>query len=136
MSKFIKYVYISTGFISLGLGIIGAFLPVMPTVPFLLVTAYCFGKGSKKFNDWFISTQLYKKYLENFIRTKAMPLKMKVLLLTYVSILMAAAIVLAPLMWVKILLAVLIALKYYVFIFKIKTLRAADRIPLYLSAEE
>lgn len=56
-----KYIYLTIGIICFALGAIGAVLPILPTTPFLLVSAYCFAKSSKRVHDWFISTSLYKK---------------------------------------------------------------------------
>ena len=61
----------------MGLGIVGIFLPALPTVPFLLLASFCFSKGSKRFHDWFIQTKLYKNHLENFEKNKSMTLKNK-----------------------------------------------------------
>ncbi|AGH94607.1 YbaN family protein [Pseudobdellovibrio exovorus] len=49
-----KYLYLSVGTLSLALGIIGAFLPLLPTTVFLLITAYCYERGSDRFHDWLI----------------------------------------------------------------------------------
>ncbi|HIT43929.1 TPA: DUF454 family protein, partial [Candidatus Avacholeplasma faecigallinarum] len=46
-----RIIYCILGFITLGLGIIGVVLPIIPTVPFLLLTSFFFSKGSKRFND-------------------------------------------------------------------------------------
>lgn len=116
-----KYLLVCIGFISLGLGVIGVFLPVLPTTPFLLLTAYCFMKGSKRFNDWFVSTKIYKDYLENFIKTRSMTLKSKALILVYATFMIAAAAFFVNSTHVRIFLVILIAVKYYYFIFRIKT---------------
>ena len=67
MNKVRKIIYVIVGFISLLLGIMGTVLPILPTVPFLLLTSYCFARGSNKFEAWFKSSKIYKKYLEDFI---------------------------------------------------------------------
>ena len=43
------------GFFCFGLGFIGAFLPLLPTVPFMLLAAYCFARGSERFHEWLIT---------------------------------------------------------------------------------
>ena len=55
-----KILYIMIGCISLGLGIISVILPILPTVPFLLLAAFCFAKSSEKLDGWFKNTKLYK----------------------------------------------------------------------------
>ena len=53
----LKYVYITVGFISLGLGIIGIPLPILPTTPFLLLAMACFAKSSQRFEKWLHGTK-------------------------------------------------------------------------------
>ena len=55
-----KILYIMIGCISLGLGIISVILPILPTVPFLLLAAFCFAKSSERLDGWFKNTKLYK----------------------------------------------------------------------------
>lgn len=55
-----KILYIMIGCISLGLRIIGVILPILPTVPFVLLAAFCFAKSSEKLDGWFKNTKLYK----------------------------------------------------------------------------
>ena len=84
-----KVVYTVIGCISLGIGTVGTILPIIPTVPFLLLSAYCFGRSSKRFNDWFIQTKLYKNNLESYIRGKGMTRKAKIRIMFMVTILMS-----------------------------------------------
>lgn len=51
-----KILYILIGCISLGLGIIGVILPILPTVPFMLLAAFCFAKSSERLDGWFKNT--------------------------------------------------------------------------------
>lgn len=55
-----KILYIMIGCISLGLGIISVILPILPMIPFVLLTAFCFAKSSEKLDGWFKNTKLYK----------------------------------------------------------------------------
>ncbi|MEM7078172.1 MAG: YbaN family protein [Pseudomonadota bacterium] len=49
-----KFLWVSAGWISVSLGVIGIFLPLLPTTPFLLLGAFCFSKGSEKLHTWLI----------------------------------------------------------------------------------
>ena len=84
-----KILFIVIGSICLALGTIGVILPILPTTPFYLVTAYCFARSSQRLNDWFKSTKLYKKHLESFVGKKGMLASTKACILTTVTILMA-----------------------------------------------
>ena len=84
-----KALLVVVGCISLALGAIGAVLPILPTVPFLMLSAFCFAKSSEKLHSWFISTKLYKKNLESFVKGEGMTVKTKVKIMSTVTILMA-----------------------------------------------
>ena len=58
-----KALFLTGGMISLILGIIGIFLPVLPTTPLLLLTSYCLLKSSDKLNEKFMQTKIYQKYV-------------------------------------------------------------------------
>lgn len=51
------------GFLSFGLGILGAFLPILPTVPFILLAAYCFAHSSRRLENWLHTTRIYRTTL-------------------------------------------------------------------------
>ncbi len=84
-----KIIFIVTGCICLALGTIGVILPILPTTPFFLVTAYCFARSSEKLNDWFKGTKLYKKHLKSFVEKKGMLPSTKACILITVTILMS-----------------------------------------------
>lgn len=77
MKKIMNVIWIVVGIICLTIGSLGIVLPVLPTVPFYLVTLFCFGQGSEKLHNWFIGTKLYKKNLESFILKRAMSVETK-----------------------------------------------------------
>lgn len=74
-----KYLLIVGGFISLFLGILGIVLPVLPTTPFLLLSAACFMKSSKTLYTWVINHKVFGSYIENYIEFRAISLKSKVI---------------------------------------------------------
>lgn len=72
-----KAIYVVLGCISLILGVIGIFLPILPTTPFLLLTLYSFAKGSSRLEQWFLGTKLYQKHLKSFNERRALTKKSK-----------------------------------------------------------
>ena len=80
-----KILYIFIGCISLGLGIIGVILPILPTVPFVLLAAFCFARSSERLNGWFKNTKLYR---ENNIKN-GMTKQAKIRIMCSVSLLMS-----------------------------------------------
>lgn len=127
MNKAKKYFYVTLGFIALGLGLIGVILPILPTTPFLLVTSFCFAKGSERFHAWFTNTNIYKKHLESFVKERAMTLKQKVVLLSFVNFMLAFPLILVDVLPMRITIIVLIIIKLYYFIFKVKTITPEEK---------
>ena len=83
-----KVLYIILGCIGVGLGAVGAVLPLLPSFPFLLLAAFCFARSSERLNNWFINTKLYKENLESYVQGKGMTRKTKVKIMVTVTILM------------------------------------------------
>ena len=127
MNKVKKYFYIILGFITLGLGLIGVILPILPTTPFLLLASFCFAKGSERFHSWFTNTNIYKKHLESFVKERAMTLKQKVVLLSFVNFMLAFPLILVDVLPMRITIIVLIIIKLYYFIFRVKTITPEEK---------
>ncbi len=73
----------------MGLGAVGAILPVMPAFPFLLLAAVCFAKSSERLDRWFRSTKLYKNDLESFVKSHGMMRGTKIKVMIMVTLLMS-----------------------------------------------
>lgn len=84
-----KILYIICGCIAMVLGTVGMVLPILPTVPFLMVSAFCFAKSSEKLNRWFKGTKLYKDNLEDFVAGRGMTRKTKIRIMVTVTLLMS-----------------------------------------------
>lgn len=113
-----RMLLMSVGFISFGLGSIGVLLPVLPTTPFLLLSAFCFTRSSNRFDAWLKQTKLYRFYVADYLETRSIPLKRKWKILANILLLMSLSIFLAPLWPIKISLALLtIGITIYLFAF-------------------
>lgn len=87
--KLKKVCYIALGCIGVGLGALGAVLPLLPAFPFLLLAAFCFGRSSEKLNCWFTGTKLYKENLESYVKGRGMTKRTKVRVMITVTLLMS-----------------------------------------------
>lgn len=103
-----KVICIILGSLSLGLGIAGIFLPLLPTTPFLLLTAALYFRGSPRLYDWLLRQKRLGPYIRNFREHKAIPLHAKIVSvsLTWITILYCVAFLL-PQVWLKVLLLAL-----------------------------
>lgn len=122
IKKIISLVYILLGFLFVGLGIVGIILPLLPTTPLFLLAAFFFVKGSDRFDRWFKGTKLYKKYLEDFVRDRSMSKKQKWTILLTADAMIAIPFFILDSLMVKIILILVVAYKYYYFMYKIKTI--------------
>lgn len=119
-----KALLVVVGCLSLALGAIGAVLPILPTVPFLMLSAFCFAKSSEKLHSWFISTKLYKKNLESFVKGEGMTVKTKVKIMSTVTILMAIGFIMISRVPVgRGILAIVWVCHVVYFVFGVKTLK-------------
>ncbi len=82
-----KFLYMIAGYISVGLAAIGVVVPVLPTVPFLMLAACCFARSSEKLERWFRGTKLYKDNLEDFVAGRGMTRKAKCRIMFTVTLL-------------------------------------------------
>ncbi len=117
----VKLIFILFAFVSLGIGMVGIILPVLPTTPFLLLSSFCFAKGSKRFHTWFCSTKLYRNHLDSFVKSRSMTLRTKIRILIPASLMLITAFCFTPGLHGKIAILCVILFKYYYFIFRIKT---------------
>ena len=108
-----KTLYIVLGSISLALGILGIFLPLLPTTPFLLLTAALYFKGSPRLYNWLLNHR-------NFRENKAIPLRAKIISLVLMwGTMLYCIFFLIPFIWVKILLGLIAAgVTYHILSFK------------------
>ncbi|MDO4502513.1 MAG: YbaN family protein [Coriobacteriia bacterium] len=83
------------------LGIVGVFVPVLPTTPLLLLAAFCLSRSSARLTAWLEGTGVYKEYVLPFKQSGGIPRRRKarILTLSYGVMLVSAALVQKPLVW-------------------------------------
>lgn len=89
-----KILYIVIGCISVGLGTVGAVTPFLPSVPFLLLAAFCFARSSERLNTWFTGTKLYQDNLADYTAGRGMTKKAKIRIMVTVTLLMSIGFIL------------------------------------------
>ena len=118
--------YIILGTVSLALGIIGIFVPLLPTTPFLLLTAALYFKASPRLYNWLLSHKYLGPYIRNYRENKAIPLRAKIISVTLLwGTILFCIFFVVPLWWVKLLLFCIAAgVTYHILSFK--TLRKGE----------
>ncbi len=87
--KMKKILLVIVGCIGVGLGAVGAVVPMLPAFPFLMLAAFCFARSSEKLDRWFKGTKLYKDNLESFVKGQGMTRKTKIKVMITVTVLMS-----------------------------------------------
>ena len=123
-----RMILILTGCVSLALGCVGVVLPVLPTVPFLLLTAWCFAKSSRRLHNWFVGTKLYKQHLESYVQKRGMTVRTKLTLLgTSSTVMLLGFLMMGEVPVGRLVLAVVWVCHVVYFVFGVKTLPAVSR---------
>jgi len=78
MKGLTRTLLIVSGTLCVVLGVIGMFLPILPTTPFLLLAAFCYSRSSKRFYQWLLNNRWCGEYIRNYWEGRGIPLKQKV----------------------------------------------------------
>jgi uncharacterized protein len=121
-----RTVYVALGTLSLAIGIVGAFLPVLPTTPFILLALFFYIRSSPRMHAWVMNSRFAGSHVRNVLDGHGIPLSVKVFavgmsfcMIGYVSIVHTESFL------VRMLLGLLFAVQVY-FMVRIKTLRKVD----------
>lgn len=127
-----KILYMILGCFGVGMGAVGAIIPVLPTFPFLMLAAVCFAGSSEKLDGWFRNTKLYKDNLADFAAGRGMTMKAKVRIMVTVTLLMSIGFVVMGMSGILAGCAVLGCVWTFhiiYFMFGIKTIPATEVVP-------
>ncbi len=111
------------GIITLALGIMGAFLPVLPTTPFLLLSAALFLRSNRRLYDWLLNHPRMGTYITNFIKHKAIPLRVKIISVATLWITLLYCAVFVASHWALSALFIALAIGITIHILRYKTLK-------------
>lgn len=104
-NKILRWVLISCGWISLVSGVVGIFLPIVPTVPFLLLAVACFSRSSERFHSWLVGHAHLGPLIRDYLQGAGIPLRAKVSAIGMVWVSFpASALLFAQAFWLKALL--------------------------------
>lgn len=123
--KIKNIIYITIGCVGLGLGALGAVLPLLPAFPFLMLAAVCFGKSSERLHKWFVGTKLYKNNLESYVKGRGMTWKTKIRIMIIVTITMSVGFIMMNAVPVgRIILCGVWVFHVLYFVFRVKTVKS------------
>lgn len=94
-SRLVRGLLISAGTLFVGLGVLGIFLPLLPTTPFLLLAAACYARSSKRFYDWLLNNKWFGSYIKNYREKKGIPSRVKITTISLLWITIAISAVFA-----------------------------------------
>ena len=117
-----KILLTALGLLSLGLGVLGIFLPVLPTTPLLLLAAALFLRGNRNLYDWLMDHPELGPYIRNFMEHKAIPLRVKVISVSLVWITLINCAIFVAEHWAFRLFFILLATAITVHILSYKTI--------------
>ena len=123
-----RILYIILGCVGVGLGAIGAVVPMLPAFPFLMLAAFCFARSSEKLDRWFKGTKLYQDNLADYVAGRGMTVKTKVRIMITVTLLMSIGFIMMGLKGIVtgcIVLGCVWAFHIVYFIWGVKTIPAA-----------
>ena len=125
MTKIGKCMWIVGGSVCLSLGVLGIFLPFLPTTPFLLLAAFCFGHGSERIYHWLVNHSPFRGYIRNYRDGKGIPLEQKLMSITLLWLTIGTTLWFAVTTWWLKVLLILVAIGVTIHLSRIKT-RARD----------
>ena len=131
--KIKKILWICLGCIGVGLGAVGAVVPMLPAFPFLLLAAFSFARSSEKLHTWFVGTKLYKDNLADYVAGKGMTVKTKVRIVITVTAMMSIGFIMMGLKGIVtgcIVLGCVWLFHILYFIWGVKTIPAAEANPV------
>ena len=115
-----KTVYMTLGFLFILLGLLGVFLPLLPTTPFIILSAFFFSQSSERCHQWLLNNKIFGPILYNWEKSRCIPYFAKVLSFSMISVFGTVSVITLPFVWLKVVTVLLISYACY-FIYNIQT---------------
>ena len=125
MNRAKRALLVAAGSLCIVLAVLGVFLPLLPTTPFLLLASACYVRSSERLHGWLMGNRLLGGYIRNFKERRGLPLRAKVTTVVLLWLPLLYSVYRLDLLWLEALL-VLMGLIWSVLIFRMKTLREGD----------
>lgn len=119
---YLKVLLIISGFLLTSIGIIGIFLPLLPTTPFLLLAAVCFSKSSAKLNNWLLNAKYLGVFIRNYRYGRGINVRHKVISITFLWLCIGSTCILTS-AWIVRIILLLVAVSVTTHIITLKTLK-------------
>ena len=105
-SRLVRTLFNVAGTLALGLGLVGIFLPLLPTTPFVLLAAACYARGSERFHQWLLANRTFGPMVYEWEQHRSLPYRTKITAIVLMNMTMAISIVffVRP-VWLKVVLA-------------------------------
>jgi hypothetical protein len=109
------------------IGIIGIFIPILPTTPFLLLSAACYARGSEKFYNWLINNKWLGEYIKNYQKGRGIPLNIKILAISLLWITIVFSTIVVVSNYLIQIILIIISIAVTIHILTIKTMKKEIR---------
>jgi len=119
----LRILLVTAGTFCVGLGIVGIFVPVLPTTPFLLLAAICYARSSQRFHGWLLNNKWFGSYIRNYLERKGITLRAKIITLTLLWITIGVSVAFAVETLALKLILVIIAIGVSIHILSVRTLK-------------
>jgi len=106
-NQFLRYALLAVGFCSTGLAILGIFLPLLPTVPLLLLAAACFARSSERFHNWLHNHQKLGPIIRDYLSGQGIPLRSKITAIVFIWFSISISVFVINPYWLKTLLVII-----------------------------
>jgi uncharacterized membrane protein YbaN (DUF454 family) len=107
MKNVARYLWLTIGAFAVVVGVIGAFLPVLPTTPFMILAAYCFARSSPRAHAWLLNNPYFGQQVRDYYAGRGIPFRTKLIAVAMVTVSEAYVLISSDMIAVKIVMTVI-----------------------------